>query len=284
MMTLPLKSVAEFPDRVARSAVAVLTDIDDTLTDDGRLPALAYGALERLRDAGILVIPVTGRPAGWCDLIARQWPVDAVVGENGAFWFRYDDAARRMVRRFARPSHEWQMDRERLERVAARILREVAGTALASDQGYRAVDIAIDFSEDVAPLGREAVARIVAAFEEAGATAKISSIHVNAWYGAHDKLSTSLNLLAEAFGIDGAAERDRIIYVGDSPNDSPMFGFFPNAVGVANVQDFQGQMSALPRYVTPGRSAEGFAELADLLIASRAGRTLSPVAGRGEVR
>jgi HAD superfamily hydrolase (TIGR01484 family) len=273
-MTSQMRPLAELPDRVARCAVAVLTDIDDTLTEGGRLPASAYRALERLHDAGLLVIPVTGRPAGWCDLIARQWPVDAVVGENGAFWFRYDDTSKRMIRRFMRPDSEWQMDRKRLEAVATRVLREVEGAALASDQGYRAVDLAVDFSEDVAPLGRDAVERIVAAFEEAGATAKVSSIHVNAWYGAHDKLSTSLSLLAEAFGIDGAAEPGRVIYVGDSPNDSPMFGFFPHAVGVANVRDFVGDMPALPAFVTTGRSAGGFAEVADFLIAAR-GETAS---------
>jgi HAD superfamily hydrolase (TIGR01484 family) len=269
MMT-QMKPLADLPSAVARRAVAVLTDIDDTLTHEGRLPAVAYAALERLREAGLIVIPVTGRPAGWCDLIARQWPVDGVVGENGAFWFRYDDREKRMIRRFMRPDSEWRADRRRLEAIAAEVLRDVPGTALASDQGYRAVDLAIDFCEDVPPLPPEAVERIVLAFEAAGATAKVSSIHVNAWYGAHDKLSTSLSLLAEVFGIDGAAERERIVYAGDSPNDAPMFGYFPNAVGVANVQDFVGRMSALPAYVAKGRSAEGFAELADLLIAARA--------------
>jgi HAD superfamily hydrolase (TIGR01484 family) len=249
--------------------IAVLTDIDDTLTHEGRLPALAYEALERLHQAGLIVVPVTGRPAGWCDLIARQWPVDGVVGENGAFWFRYDDRSKRMIRRFMRPDNAWQADRRRLEAVATQVQRDVPGTALASDQGYRSVDLAIDFSEDVPPLGHDAVARIVAAFEAAGATAKVSSIHVNAWYGTHDKLSTSLNLLVEVFGVDGTAERERIVYVGDSPNDEPMFGFFPNAVGVANVSEFLGRMSALPAYIARGRSAEGFAELADLLIAAR---------------
>lgn len=267
---MTLRPLTDFPHATARQAVAVLTDIDDTLTHEGRLPALAYDALERLRDAGLIVIPVTGRPAGWCDLIARQWPVDSVVGENGAFWFRYDDKAKRMIRRFMRPDSEWQADRKRLEAVAAQVLRDVPGTALASDQGYRAVDLAIDFCEDVPPLGPDKVAQIVAAFEAAGATAKVSSIHVNAWYGDHDKLSTSLHLLREVFGIDGAAERERIVYAGDSPNDAPMFGFFPNAVGVANVRDFVGRMSALPAYVTRGRSAEGFAELAELLTAARA--------------
>jgi HAD superfamily hydrolase (TIGR01484 family) len=282
-MTSEMIPLADLSVSVARRAVAVLTDIDDTLTENGRLPALAYAALERLRDAGMLVIPVTGRPAGWCDLIARQWPVDAVVGENGAFWFRYDDASRRMIRRFMRPDSDWQGDRKRLEAIGARVLREVDGTALASDQGYRAVDLAIDFSEDVPPLGRDAVERIVAQFEAAGATAKVSSIHVNAWFGKHDKLSTSLTLLRDAFGIDGTAQREQIIYVGDSPNDSPMFGFFPNAVGVANVRDFEGRMPALPAYVTPGRSAEGFAELAYSLIAARAKQQLQAVAGSHEL-
>lgn len=262
-----MKPLAELD---ARGVSAVLLDIDDTLTTEGKLTAQAYAALEKLQRAGKHVIPVTGRPAGWCDHIARMWPVDAVVGENGAFWFRYGDRAKRMVRRFMRPDSEWQADRKRLEAVAAQVLRDVPGTALASDQGYRAVDLAIDFCEDVPPLGPDKVAQIVAAFEAAGATAKVSSIHVNAWYGDHDKLSTSLHLLREVFGIDGAAERERIVYAGDSPNDAPMFGFFPNAVGVANVRDFVGRMSALPAYVTRGRSAEGFAELAELLTAARA--------------
>lgn len=278
-----MRPLAEFPQRAAQRAVAVLTDIDDTLTVDGRLPALAYSAMERLHDAGLLVIPVTGRPAGWCDLIARQWPIDAVVGENGAFWFRYDDEARRMTRRFMRPDSDRVEDRRRLDTLAARVMREVDGTAIASDQGYRAVDVAIDFSEDVKPLEPEAVERIVTIFTAGGATAKVSSIHVNAWFGAHDKLSTSLNLLTEAFGIDGTHERESIVYAGDSPNDSPMFAFFPHAVGVANVRDFDGRMPALPAFVTAGRSAEGFAELADFLIAARDHDMLQTVAGRVEL-
>lgn len=254
---------------VARKAVAILTDIDDTLTEHGRLPALAYGALERMREAGLLVIPVTGRPAGWCDLIARQWPVDAVVGENGAFWFRHDDKLHKTERRFLRPNGLWQVDRQRLDRIAQQILRDVPGTALAADQAYRAVDVAIDFCEDVPPLPEAEIEQIVAAFEQEGATAKVSSIHVNAWFGSHDKLSCSLDLLQRAFGIDGAAQREQVIFVGDSPNDAPMFGFFPNAVGVANVHNFEGRIAHLPAYVTKSPSARGFAELAETLIGFR---------------
>lgn len=264
-----MQALGQIPVRILRDAVAVLTDIDDTLTVAGRLPAIAYQALEHLRRAGLLVIPVTGRPAGWCDLIARQWPVDAVVGENGAFWFRYEDRGRRVTRWFSRPKSERGDDRAKLDAIARRVLDKVPGTALASDQDYRAVDVAIDFSEDVAPLPPSAVDEIVAMFEAEGATAKVSSIHVNAWYGDHDKLATSLVLLRDAFGIDGASQRSRIIFAGDSPNDAPMFRFFPNSVGVANVKAFAGRIPALPAYVTTRPAGYGFAELADLLVQAR---------------
>jgi HAD superfamily hydrolase (TIGR01484 family) len=257
------------PDRVAQGVRAVLTDIDDTLTDNGRLTAAAYSALERLHDAGLIVVPVTGRPAGWCDLIARQWPVDGVVGENGAFWFRYENAARKMNRRYMRPNAAWQQDRRRLDKIAGTILRDIPGTALASDQAYRSVDLAIDFNEDVPPLPVEQVDRIVAAFEREGAKAKVSSIHVNAWFGDHDKLTTSLHLLREVFGIDGAIEKETVIFVGDSPNDSPMFSHFPHAVGVANVRDFAARMPALPAYLTDHPSGAGFVEFSDFLLERR---------------
>ena len=255
--------------RVWRSLRAVLADIDDTLTIGGRLTGAAFGALERLREAGLLVVPVTGRPAGWCDHIARMWPVDAVVGENGAFWFRYDRGTRRMIRRFAQAEAERAANRERLSAVAESILREVPGSAVAADQPYRETDLAIDYCEDVPRLPQAAVERIVAIMEKAGLTAKASSIHVNGWFGRHDKLSTTILLAREAFGIDLDAGRASFAFVGDSPNDEPMFRFFPHAVGVANVRDFAGRLATMPAYITQARGAAGFAEFADAVLAAR---------------
>ncbi len=246
--------------------VAVLTDIDDTLTENGRLPAVAYAALERLHDHGLKVVPVTGRPAGWCDLIARQWPVDGVVGENGAFYFRYLDHQRRMVRHYARTATERATDRRALERIRADVLGEVAGAAVASDQAYREADLAIDFCEDVEPLGQSDVERIVAVFNRHGATAKVSSIHVNGWFGRYDKLTTSLTMLRDEFGIDAGVQRDTVAFVGDSPNDAPMFAFFPNSVGVANSLKFADSFSTPPAWVTRREGGRGFAEFADLLL------------------
>jgi HAD superfamily hydrolase (TIGR01484 family) len=248
----------------------VLTDIDDTLTSEGQLTPEAYDALGRLHEAGFLVVPITGRPAGWCDHIARMWPVDAVVGENGAFYFRYDAKARKLEKRFLDDEATRAGKRARLKQLADRILAAVPGAALASDQLYRESDLAIDFCEDVPPLPAAAVDRIVALFEEAGCTAKISSIHVNGWFGDYDKLGMSRRMLNEVFSINLDAHRDEFVYAGDSPNDQPMFAYFPHAVGVANVRDFIHRLKDKPRYVTPSRGGAGFAELAADLLAARA--------------
>jgi HAD superfamily hydrolase (TIGR01484 family) len=264
-----LEPLAAFPLAARRDVSIVLTDIDDTLTEHGRLPALAYGAMAELQAAGLAVVPVTGRPAGWCDLIARQWPVSGVVGENGAFYFRYNDQRRAMTRRYAKSEAERAADRERLREVRAAVLAEVPGAAVAADQTFREADLAIDFCEDVAPLPAADVQRIVAIFERLGAVAKVSSIHVNGWFGGYDKLTTSRVFLHEVLALDIDASPERVVFIGDSPNDAPMFGFFPNAVGVSNVLDFRDSLEASPRWITRGRSAHGFREVADALIAAR---------------
>ena len=253
--------------RAARNAVrGVFTDIDDTLSTHGKLTAEAYGAMERLRSAGKLVIPITGRPAGWCDHIARMWPVDAVVGENGALYMRYDPDTRKLVRRFVVDDAMRRANRTRLAAIGERILAAVPGCALASDQHYREADLAIDFREDVSELPRAAVDRIVALMEAEGLTAKVSSIHVNGWFGAYDKLAMTQRLLAEVFGVDLDLERERFVFAGDSPNDAPMFAYFPHAVGVANVRAFADRIATLPAYVTEAEAGAGFAELADFLL------------------
>ena len=261
-----MRPLADFPLEARRGIRGVLTDIDDTLTLHGRLPAVAYGALERLREAGLIVIPVTGRPAGWCDHIARMWPVDAVVGENGAFWFRYDAQARRLVKRYVVPAGERRQRAQRLAAIAQRIVAQVPGCAVASDQPYREADLAIDFREDVAPLSLASVQRIVRLMEGEGLTAKASSIHVNGWFGGYDKLSTARLMLREEFAIDVDRCREQFVFAGDSPNDQPMFAFFPNSVGVANVREMEALMTALPAWITPSPGSLGFAELAAALL------------------
>ena len=261
-----LKPFQQFPADIRKSIRFVLTDIDDTLTLDGRLPSAALAAIERLEAAGMRVIPITGRPAGWCDHIARMWPVEAVVGENGAFYFRYDRNLRKMKRCYFKTAEQREVDRVRLEELKAKILVEVPGCAVSADQAYREADLAIDFCEDVTPLSPAMVGRIVSIFEAAGAQAKISSIHVNGWFGDYDKLTMTRRLFREVFEEDLEAIKLQVIFAGDSPNDQPMFAFFPNAVGVANIRAFAGRMDVLPAWVTQQAGGFGFAEIVDVLL------------------
>jgi HAD superfamily hydrolase (TIGR01484 family) len=266
-----VKPFATIPAAVVKDIRGVFCDIDDTLTSEGKLTARAYTALERLRSAGKLVIPITGRPAGWCDHIARMWPVDAVVGENGAFYFCYDRARKRLVQRFLLDATTRAANRKKMAAVRERILREVPGCAIASDQLYREADLAIDYCEDVPRLTLADVDRIVALMRAAGMTAKVSSIHVNGWFGDYDKLGMTRTLMQERYGVDLARVEAQYVFVGDSPNDSPMFSSFSNSVGVANVADFGTRLTEAPTYVTGGRSGEGFVEVAELLLGANLG-------------
>lgn len=264
--------IAKIPSERLAGITGLFTDIDDTLSTRGKLTAEAYGALWRLHDAGLKVIAVTARPAGWCDHIARFWPVDAVVGENGGFYFWHD--GKKMHQRFLHTRDERSEFQWRLAEVRRRILAEVPGAAIASDQPYREYDLAIDFCEDVPALPRESVLRIKRIFEEAGARAKISSIHVNGWFGQFDKLTTSLLCARELFEIDLEKENESFAFCGDSPNDEPMFGFFRNSFGMANLAPFLDVMNHWPAFITKGSHGEGFVEVVERILEARGKRSI----------
>ena len=243
----------------ARAIDSLLFDIDETLTTEGKLTAAAYAALEKLHAAGKRVVAVTGRPAGWCDHIGRMWPVDAVVGENGAFYFCFAEG--RLHKRFADDEQTRAAKRARLDAIARAILEQVPGSAIASDQPYRETDLAIDYCEDVPPLPLEVAERIAALMRGAGLTARVSSIHVNGWFGDYDKLAMTRRLFKERYAADLERANRSVAYVGDSPNDAPMFAFFANSVGVANIARFADRMSEPPKFVTQASAGAGFAEL-----------------------
>ena len=207
-----MKPIKQLPGAVKKRIRYVLADIDDTLTVSGRLPAVVFDAMERLKSADIRTIPITGRPAGWCDHIARMWPVDGLVGENGAFYFRYDDDQRKMQRRYFKSEDQRKKDRQKLEKLKKEILKKIPGCRVSADQAYREADLAIDYCEDVSPLSMEAVDQIVHLFEEAGARAKISSIHVNGWFGEYDKLTMTQILFEEVFKADLETVKTEVIF------------------------------------------------------------------------
>jgi HAD superfamily hydrolase (TIGR01484 family) len=258
--------------KVCRAIKGVFCDIDDTLTLHGKLPPTAYKALWDLKNAGLRVVPITGRPAGWVDHLARMWPVDAVIGENGAFYFHLDPTQGRdgkLVQRFVQEKGLRETNRAKLWEIFRRLEKDLPGLAVASDQGFREIDLAVDFCEDVPRRPEAEIDQIVAAFAKEGAQAKISSIHVNAWFGAHDKASCCRLLLKELFQENFDAEREHYIYFGDSPNDEPLFKEFTHTVGVANVRDFLPRMKHPPRYITKKEGGLGFAEAAKWILKQR---------------
>jgi len=257
------------PKRLA-GLQGVFADIDETISTRGKITAEAFQAIWRLGEAGVRVVPVTGRAAGWCDHIARFWPVHAVVGENGGFYFHYD--GEKLRRRFLYDAAQRADFRKRLERVREVILERVPGCAVSSDQRYRDCDLAIDFCEDVAPLEREKVLEIKSIFQRHGAHAKISSVHVNGWFGDFDKLSTARLCARELFGVDLERDREAFAFCGDSPNDEPMFGFFTLSFAVANIEPFLDIIEKKPAFVTSRQSGAGFVEVADLILKSKEGQ------------
>ncbi len=262
-----LKPIERLTEAQAKGLVGIFTDVDDTLTHDGRMVPSAFMALQRAHEAGLRVVPITGRPGGWVDLMARMWPVDGVVGENGGLWFYRHGG--RMHRRFLQDDDTRRLNRARLDTLARLILREVPGSALASDQSYRDLDLAIDFCEDVPRLTEADIDRIVELFEEAGATCKVSSIHVNGWFGDFDKLTGCAHFVQERWGESLHADLDKWLYMGDSANDEPMFKVFPLGTGVANVRDFLGRMTHHPSFITEASGGEGFTEAVDHILRLR---------------
>lgn len=262
-----MQAIISLPAPALRRVRGVLTDIDGTLTTDGRLPAATYLALDRLHRAGLHIIPVTGRCIAWAEILTRLWPVDAIISENGACYSHLHNG--KLLTRFLDDAPTRARNLERIHALGERILREVPGCALASDQAWHAADLAVDHAEDVAPLPDEAVARIGQIMRDAGMTATVSSIHVNGWFGQHDKLTMSRLCVAELLGGDLDAQRDEWLFIGDSANDASMFAHFPLSVGVANVREILPQLPVPPAYITAAAGGEGFAEMAQRLVEAR---------------
>jgi HAD superfamily hydrolase (TIGR01484 family) len=241
----------------------VFTDIDDTLTTAGAITRDALDALAQLHAAGVPVVPITGRPVGWSEPFARDWPVNAIVAENGAVAVLPDG---RKI--YQQPAAERTANFARMQQVAERILREVPGAQLARDSAGRETDIAVDHGEFV-HLPQTQIDAVVAIMRSEGMQATVSSIHVNGWYGSHDKLEGARWIARELFGRELDAEIGRWVYVGDSTNDVLMFERFPLSVGVANIRRFEAQLAHAPRWITRSERGAGFAEVARAVLAAR---------------
>ena len=266
---LPQKTLKTLPASLPHKALCF--DIDDTFSTDGKITAEAFTALWKLKKAGKILVPVTGRPAGWCDHIARFWPVDAVIGENGAFAMWMDDGK---LQRSESPGAIPTVERKKkLEGLRSALLKRWPDIRFASDQAYRAHDLAIDICEDVKPWSALETTELLELCKSQGAHAKLSSIHVNAWFGDFDKASGFKHWLSLAPTAIAKIKPSQWLYVGDSPNDEPLFAAFAKSggqsVGVANIKPFLAALACAPTWITTDRSGRGFVQLARALLAGR---------------
>lgn len=267
-------------DAVLRPLTGVLTDIDDTLTTDGAICAQALAALARLRAHGLQVVAITGRPLGWSRPFAAAWPIDAIVAENGAVALFREPAGSvsgDLRIEFQQDEATRAVNTVRLQQAAARVLREVPGAQLARDSAGRVTDIAIDHSE-FTHLPPSAIDQVVAVMRDEGMHATVSSIHVNGWFGDHDKPSGARWIVQRLFGRRLDDEWPRWAYVGDSTNDQAMFARCPVSVGVANLRRFAEQLTVWPAWLTEGERGAGFAEFAQRVVRARRAAPAWPAA------
>ena len=264
-IALPQPLAALSPSRL-RAVCGVMTDIDDTLTKDGAIEPAALAALHALAAANVPVIAITGRPLGWSEPFAATWPVRAIVAENGAVALLREGG--QVHTEYAQDAATRATHTLRLRAVAARVLREVPGAVLAQDSPGRVADIAIDHSEFV-HLPQPQIEHVVAIMRAAGMNATVSSIHINGWFGDHNKWTAALWMVQRLFGRDLRAETHQWVYVGDSTNDQLMFEHFSLSVGVANLRRFAAELHVWPAWITAGERGEGFAELVRALLAAR---------------
>lgn len=258
---IPLK---EWLSIERKKIIGVLTDIDDTLTTDGVVPEHVVAAIGRLKDAGLKVVPITGRPVGWSVPFARAWPVDSIVAENGAVALRRN-AEGGLDKLYQQDDDTRAHNFAKMQEVLAQIEAQVPGAQRATDSHGRECDIAVDHSE-FTTMSQAHIDACVAIMKAAGMNATVSSIHINGWFGEHNKLEGARWIVRELFDLDLDATLDQWVYIGDSTNDQLMFQSVPLSVGVANIARFVPQLQHLPRYVTDAERGDGFVQLADHLL------------------
>ncbi|SEA74836.1 hypothetical protein SAMN05444680_103401 [Variovorax sp. YR216] len=262
-----MQPLANWPLQARQRLVGVFTDIDDTLTTEGAITPDALDAMAALKAAGLRVVAVTGRPVGWSEPFAAAWPIDAIVAENGAVAL-VPTRDGRLEKRYQQDAPTRERNFARMQAVLERIEKDIPGARRATDSAGRECDIAIDHSE-FTDLGDETIANVVAVMRGEGMHATISSIHVNGWWGNHDKLAGARWIVRELWDRRLEDEMDLWAYVGDSTNDALMFEHFTHSIGVANVRRFEAALPHLPRYVSAHERGAGFAEAAAAVLAAK---------------
>ena len=236
---------------------ALFSDVDGTMTTGDRIEASTYEALERLGEAGVPVVMVTGRPAGLGYAFMKMTPVLACVTENGGVTFVRE--GRKLTKIYGVPPASLPEWRRRMTDAALEVTNKIHGARLSSDSKYREVDLAIDWNEEVS-LSKEDADAAVRLLSKAGFLASRSSVHINFGPPHFDKLSACMTVVRQVLGGDGN-DLSPYCYVGDALNDAPMFNGFPTSVGVSNIKQWWDELAFKPAFLTERPEGAGLREL-----------------------
>lgn len=246
---------------------ALFTDLDGTMTTGGRVEAETYSLLETLGAAGIPVIIVTGRPAGWGQAIATMCPVAALVAENGGVTFVWEgkNGERKLKKRYGVPAAMLPDWRRRMHAAVVDAMADVPGARLSTDSRYREVDLAVDWNEE-ASLSREDAEHVVSSLKSQGFSAVRSSVHVNFGPPELSKLTACKTVVERVLNGD-PEDLSPYVFVGDALNDATMFAGFPRSVGVANIRRWWDELAHKPRFVTESEEGRGLREVCHHILA-----------------
>ena len=261
-----LQPLSQLTSAACREIEYFFTDVDDTITNEGKLRVEALQALWALKASGIKTILVTGGSAGWADIYIRQWPVDAVITESGALAYYMVDGVKHTL---YNPLIDRMNYKDRVDTLVEEVKKEVPESKLSSDQFCRIFDVAFDHHGEKPWLSAAAAERIAVVARSHGAQVGISSIHVNCWFGAYHKLSMVSYFMEQVYGLKGEDLIKKGCYCGDAPNDAELFHFFPKSFGVGNIRKHVGSIMYEPTYCAVGEGGIGFAEIVHQILRLR---------------
>ena len=262
----PIGELGRQDARALGTLEGLLFDLDDTVLSHGLLEQSAYDAIWKMHETGLRLVAVTGRPSGWGEVIARQWPIDGAVTENGPVHVVREGKGIRVL--LDGSDEEVAARRARLDALVLAVRTAVPAAKLADDNHARRSDVAWDIAERET-LDPVAIATIVSMAHAAGARTTKSSVHLHATFERDDKASGVVRFLGTHFGVDAGTALQRYAFVGDSGNDRACFSAFRHTFGVASVRAAVHALSVPPQWIAPSERGAGFAEIAEALVVAR---------------
>lgn len=231
--------------------------MDGTLTQLGKFTPALLQALEALAAAGIEVLIVTGRSAGWVSGLATYLPVAGAIAENGGVFYPANYEAPVALT----PLLDLKAHREQLAQTFQQLQIEFPQIRESGDNHFRITD----WTFDVQGLELAQIQRLAELCQQLGWGFTYSNVQCHIKTLGQDKATGLLQVLREYFPQFAL---EQVLTVGDSPNDESLFDqhCFPVSVGVANVLDYANQLTHQPTYVTTAAEGRGFCELAEYMI------------------